>query len=137
MRFNRLQVIFLVVFLSSCALLGRPSFEDVIVVESGEIKQYVLVLKGKVPNMVHDESQMFWPTYHEVFYKIHVDQLSGVVKEDDFKISYKDKPNYLKSYSGSLVFKGNKVVIKMLSCPRPENCFNAEFNGSYKLENKI
>ncbi len=137
MRMNRLLFIFLSVFISSCALLGSPSFESDVVVKTGELKRHEITLKGKIPNMVHDESQMFWPTYHDVFYKIHVDQLSGVITEGDFKLTYKNKLQNLKSYSGTLTFNGNTLIVKLRNCPHPENCFDAVFNGSYKLKNKI
>ncbi len=87
--------------------------------------------------MVHDESQMFWPTYYDVFYKIHVYQLAGVITEGDFKITYNNKLHNLKSYSGSLTFTENEVIINLRNCPHPDNCFNADFNGTYNLKNKI
>lgn len=137
MRMIRVLFIFLSLFLFGCALLGRPSFERDVTVNNGELKRYSLTLKGKMPNMVHDESQMYWPTYSDVFYKIHIDQLSGVITEDNFEITYKDKLKSLKTYSGTLTFKDDELIVDLRNCPHPENCFKADFNGSYKLENKI
>ena len=124
-------------FLSSCALLGSASFENDVVVKNGELKRFELILKGKMPNMVHDESQMFWPTYHDVLYKIHIDQLSGELTENDFKITYKNKLQILNSYSGSITLRGSNLIVNLRNCPHQYNCFNAVFNGSYKLKNKI
>ena len=137
MSMIRLPFIFLSVFLSSCALLSSASFESDVVVKNGKIKRYELILKGKRPNMVHDESQMFWPTYHDVFYKIHIDQLSGELTENSFKITYKNKLQILKSYFGSITLRGNNLIVNLRNCPHQDSCFNAVFNGSYKLKNKI
>ncbi|EAW26527.1 hypothetical protein ATW7_12628 [Alteromonadales bacterium TW-7] len=137
MRMNRLLFLFLSLFFSGCALIGSPSFEKDAVVNDGELKSYTITLTGKMPNMVHDESQMFWPTYHDVFYKIHIDELSGVINEDNFLLTYKDKAKNLSSYTGTLTFKGSELIISLRNCPYHENCFNAYFNGSYKLKNKI
>jgi hypothetical protein len=118
-------------------LLGSPSFQRDISVNDGSFAKYELVLIGKMPNMVHDELQMFWPTYHDVFYKIHIDKLSGVITEESFKIMYKNKMERIKSYSGSLTFEGDRLIINLINCPHPSNCFEADFNGSYNLKNKI
>jgi len=134
---NQLLFILFTVFLSSCALLGSPSFERDISVSGGDSTRYKLVLIGKMSNMVHDESQMFWPTYYDVFYKIYVDKLSGVITEESFKIMYQNKLESIESYSGSLTFEGDKLIINLINCPHPDNCYEADFNGSYKLKNKI
>lgn len=137
MRMTRSMFVFLILFISGCALLGRPSFERDITINHGQLKKYVLTLKGEVPNMIHDESQLYWPTYSHVIYKIHVDELSGVITEDNFKITYGDNLDALNTYSGTLTFKDDNVIIDLRNCPHPDNCFKAEFNGSYKLKGKI
>lgn len=136
MHLKQLWLVLMGLVLSGCALLGRPSFEDDVIVRKGESKKYVLILNGKAPNMVHSESNMFWPTYHNVFYKIHVDTLSGIVPNKQFSVTYKNGQGNLDSYSGSLLFEGNELIINLRNCPHPKKCFDADFNGSYQLNKK-
>ncbi|TMP39866.1 hypothetical protein [Pseudoalteromonas rubra] len=134
MKMNRTALIFVIFLLSGCALLGRSSYERDILVTKGEVKKYMLTLKGKKPNMVHDEMQMFWPTYHSVLYRIHTDELSGVLTEESFEITYKNELKKLESYSGNLTFRGSHIIINLRDCSDPDNCVDTDFNGTYLLK---